>query len=46
MRLGDGDSVAAISAFRAGLADRGGIGDNDDPQPDGESPAGPEKGRS
>ena len=46
MRLGGGDSVAAISAFRAGLADRGAIGDNDDPQPGGDSPAGPEKGRS
>jgi DNA gyrase subunit A len=33
MRLGDGDTVAAIAAFTAGLAERGGIGDNDAPQP-------------
>jgi hypothetical protein len=46
MRLGEGDTVAAISAFRAGLADRGVIGDNDDPQPGGGNPAGPEHGRS
>ena len=46
MRLSGGDSVAAISAFRAGLADRGVIGDNDDPQPGGGTPAGPENGRS
>jgi DNA gyrase subunit A len=31
MRLADGDRVVAIAAFRAGLADRDGIGDNDDP---------------
>jgi DNA gyrase subunit A len=37
MRLAEGDSVAAISAFRPGLADRDGNGDNDDPQPDGGS---------
>ena len=35
MRLADGDRVAAIAAFRPGLADRGAMGDNDDPQPDG-----------
>ncbi|HEY4753362.1 MAG TPA: DNA gyrase subunit A, partial [Candidatus Limnocylindrales bacterium] len=46
MRLGEGDTVAAISAFRAGLADRGALGDNDDPEPDGGAPAGPAKGRS
>jgi DNA gyrase subunit A len=48
MRLGDGDTVAAIAAFRAGLADRGAIGDNDDPQPDGGGPRdeGPATGRS
>jgi DNA gyrase subunit A len=40
MRLGEGDTVAAIAAFRPGLADRGAIGDNDDPQPDGGGPAG------
>ncbi len=38
MRLAEGDSVAAIAAFRPGLADRGAIGDNDDPQPDGSGP--------
>jgi len=31
MRLAEGDKVVAIAAFRAGLADRGTIGDNDDP---------------
>jgi DNA gyrase subunit A len=31
MRLADGDRVVAIAAFRAGLADREAIGDNDDP---------------
>jgi DNA gyrase subunit A len=48
MRLGDGDTVAAIAAFHAGLADRGAIGDNDDPQPDGGGPQGegPATGRS
>jgi len=46
MRLADGDTVAAIAAFRSGLADRGLIGDNDDPGPDGGTPAGTEKGRS
>ena len=35
MRLSEGDTVAAISAFRAGLADRSAMGDNDDPHPDG-----------
>jgi DNA gyrase subunit A len=45
MRLADGDTVAAISAFRPGLADRGGNGDNDDPQPDGGS-TGPGQGTS
>ena len=37
MRLAEGDTVAAISAFRPGLADRGAMGDNGDPQPDGGS---------
>jgi DNA gyrase subunit A len=32
MRLAEGDSVAAISAFRAGLAGRDGIGDDDGPE--------------
>src|SRR5215218_8141812 len=40
MRLGEGDKVVAIAAFREGLAERGGMGDNDDPQPDGAGPAG------
>jgi DNA gyrase subunit A len=31
MRLAEGDRVVAIAAFRAGLAERGGIGDNGDP---------------
>src|SRR5215213_4116336 len=34
MRLAEGDKVVAIAAFRPGLAERGAIGDNDDPQPD------------
>jgi len=36
MRLSEGDRVVGIAAFRAGLADRNGIGDND--APDGEAP--------
>jgi len=32
MRLADGDRVVAIAAFRAGLAGRDGIGDDDDPE--------------
>src|SRR5690349_21131967 len=40
MRLGEGDKVVAIAAFREGLAERGGVGDNGDPQPDGAGPAG------
>ena len=35
MRLADEDKVVAIAAFSPGLAERGGMGDNDDPQPDG-----------
>jgi DNA gyrase subunit A len=46
MRLGEGDKVVAIAAFREGLAERGAIGDNGDPQPDGSGPAGPGEGRS
>ncbi len=41
MRMNEGDRVVAISAFRAGLADRDGIGDNDAPEPGGGSGAGP-----
>jgi DNA gyrase subunit A len=36
MRLAEGDRVVAIAAFRAGLADRQGIGDNG--APDGQTP--------
>jgi DNA gyrase subunit A len=32
MRLNDGDRVVGIAAFREGLAERGGMGDNDDPE--------------
>ena len=46
MRLADGDKVVAIAAFRAGLAERGGIGDNDDPQPDGGGSPDPGTGTS
>jgi hypothetical protein len=33
MRLEEGDRVVGIAAFRAGLAERGPIGDNDAPEP-------------
>ena len=46
MRLAEGDSVAAIAAFRPGLADRGAIGDNDGPPPEGGGPAGGGAGSS
>jgi DNA gyrase/topoisomerase IV subunit A len=32
MRLAEGDKVVAIAAFRAGLAGRDGIGDDDGPE--------------
>jgi DNA gyrase subunit A len=35
MRMNEGDRVVAISAFRAGLAEQGAIGDNGGPEPDG-----------
>jgi DNA gyrase subunit A len=38
MRMNEGDRVVAISAFRAGLAEQGGIGDNDAPEPGGGGP--------
>ena len=45
MRLAEGDRVVGIAAFRPGLAERGPVGDNDDPtgaafedQPDGSIP--------
>jgi DNA gyrase subunit A len=33
MRLNEGDRVVGIAAFRAGLAEQSGIGDNGDPEP-------------
>src|SRR6476661_5251511 len=44
MRLAEEDQVVAIAAFRAGLAERDGMGDDDDPGTDGTSPAGPGTG--
>ena len=41
MRLNEGDRVVAIAAFRAGLAERDAIDDNDSPEPGG---AGPDAG--
>jgi DNA gyrase subunit A len=41
MRLAEGDRVAGIAAFRAGLAMREGIDDDDEPQPGSPSPVGP-----
>ena len=38
MRLAEGDRVVAIAAFRSGLAERDGIGDNDAPEPGGSGP--------
>jgi DNA gyrase subunit A len=38
MRMNEGDRVVAISAFRAGLADPDGIGDNGAPEPGGVGP--------
>jgi hypothetical protein len=46
MRLAEGDTVAAIAAFRPGLADRGAIGDNGDPDPAGGGPDGAGRERS
>ncbi len=45
MRLAEGDTVAAIAAFRLGLAARGAMGDNDDP-PTAGGPAGTSGGKS
>ena len=42
MRLAEGDRVVAIAAFRAGLAERTGMSDNDDP--DGGDAGGPGAG--
>ena len=46
MRLAEGDRVAAIAAFRPGLADRDGIGDDDAPAAGGPGQAGPGGGAS
>jgi DNA gyrase subunit A len=45
MRLAEGDRVAAIAAFRPGLADRDGIGDDGTPATDGPGQAGPNGGQ-
>ncbi len=44
MRLAEGDRVVAIAAFRAGLAERDGIGDNGDPAPGPGGGPDPEQG--
>jgi DNA gyrase subunit A len=44
MRLAEGDRVVAIAAFRAGLAERNGIGDNGDPDTTSGVGPGPEGG--
>ncbi len=44
MRLAEGDRVAAIAAFRPGLADRDGMGDDGAPETDGPGQAGPDAG--
>ena len=44
MRLAEGDRVAAIAAFRPGLADRDGIGDDGAPATGGPGQAGPSGG--
>src|SRR5215218_809995 len=41
MRLAEGDRVVAIAAFRAGLAEQDGMGDDGEPGSDGASPSGP-----
>ena len=46
MRLAEEDRVVAIAAFRPGLADRGAMGDNGDPQPDGGGSDGQGQGRT
>jgi DNA gyrase subunit A len=40
MRLNEGDRVVAIAAFRAGLAEQDGMGDDGSPSPEGPAPAG------
>ena len=44
MRLAEGDRVVAIAAFRAGLADRDGMGDDGAPAMGGPGQAGPSGG--
>jgi DNA gyrase subunit A len=44
MRLAEGDQVAAIAAFRPGLADRDGMGDDGAPEAGGPGQAGPSGG--
>jgi DNA gyrase subunit A len=44
MRLAEGDRVVAIAAFRAGLAEQDGMGDDGGPGTDGASPTGPGSG--
>jgi DNA gyrase subunit A len=44
MRLNEGDRVVGIAAFRAGLAEQDGMGDDDAPGTDGAAPTGPEGG--
>jgi DNA gyrase subunit A len=44
MRLAEGDRVAAISAFRPGLADRDGMGDDDEAPEGGPGQSGPPGG--
>jgi DNA gyrase subunit A len=46
MRLAEEDRVVAIAAFRPGLAERGAIGDNGDPQPPEGGSEGSGTGRS
>jgi DNA gyrase/topoisomerase IV subunit A len=45
MRLAEGDRVVAIAAFRAGLADPDGIGDDDAPGVGSPGQPGPSGGR-
>ncbi len=44
MRLAEGDRVVGIAAFRPGLAERNGIGDNDDPDAGPDADGGPAAG--
>jgi hypothetical protein len=44
MRLAEGDRVVAIAAFRAGLAEQDGMGDDGAPEADGSGPTTPGSG--